>query len=152
MPGFGKGLAQWLGQTTGRKVVLAVEGMPVEIDSSQVILAPDDCHLRLNAQQQLVFDKSGLVNGILPSVDVMFESISQNITGNSVVGVLLTGMGKDGATGLKLLREMGATTIVQDEASSIVFGMPKEAIALGAAERVLPLSKIPEELVKLSQS
>lgn len=151
MPGFGEGLAHWLSQTTGRRVVVAVEKMLVEIDSSQVILAPDDCHLCLNSQQQLIFDKSGPVNGIVPSVDVMFKSIAHYNVGNSVVGVLLTGMGRDGAAGLKLLRDMGGTTLVQDEASCVVFGMPKEAVALGAAEKVLPLSKIPQELVKLSR-
>jgi two-component system chemotaxis response regulator CheB len=151
MPGFGKGLVQWLNQISERRVVLATEGMLVEVDSGLTILAPDDCHLCLDATQHLVFGKNGPVNGLASSVDVMFSSIASNLAGSSVVGVLLTGMGRDGATGLKQLRESGATTIVQDEASSVVFGMPKEAIALGAAQHVVPISKIPEMLIKLKE-
>lgn len=151
MPGFDTGLAQWLTQATNRKVVVAEENMAVEVDSGQIILAPGVFHLRINADQKLSFDRNGPVKGILPSVDTMFESIAQNIDCTGVVGVLLTGMGRDGAAGLKLLLDNGATTIVQDEVTSVVFGMPKEAIAIGAAQKVLPLLKIPEQLTKLHQ-
>jgi two-component system chemotaxis response regulator CheB len=81
------------------------------------------------------------VNRHRPSVDVLFDSAARQ-AGADAVGVLLTGMGKDGARGLLAMREAGAWTIAQDEASSTIFGMPREAIALGAAREVLPLDAI----------
>jgi two-component system chemotaxis response regulator CheB len=76
-----------------------------------------------------------------PSVDVLFSSVAE-AAGNRAIGVLLTGMGADGAQGMLKMRKAGARTIAQDEASCVVFGMPREAIAMGAAEQVLPLSAI----------
>lgn len=77
-----------------------------------------------------------------PSVDVMFCSVAE-VAGSNAMGVLLTGMGADGAKGLLNMKHAGARTIAQDEASCVVFGMPKEAIRLGAAEQVAPLNRIP---------
>lgn len=148
MPGFGDGLARWLNDTTGRKVISARPGMTLEPDSSMTFIAPDKCHLVVVAGNKLAFDYRGEVNGVLPSVDVMFDSVAE-IYGNSAIGVLLTGMGRDGAQGLARLYKMGAYTIVQDEATSVVFGMPKEAIALGAAWKVAPLDKIAAEISSL---
>lgn len=148
MPGFGEGLARWLNDTTGRRVVMAKAGMVIEVNSGITVIAPDHCHLVLKSGRQLAFDYRGPVNGVLPSVDVMFESVVE-VMGGSAVGIVLTGMGKDGAQGLKRMRQAGCYTIVQDEATSIVFGMPKEAIALGAARKVVGLEKIAGELVKL---
>jgi chemotaxis response regulator CheB len=84
-------------------------------------------------------------------VDVFFESLSDNWSGK-IVGVLLTGMGKDGAEGLRGLREKGHHTIAQDQASSAVFGMPKAAAELRAAKEILPLSRIPGRLMELVNS
>jgi len=81
------------------------------------------------------------VNRHRPSVDVMFDSVAQYAGGNAV-GVILTGMGGDGAKGLRRMKEAGAYTIVQDESPCVVFGMPKEAIKLGAADAVRPLGDI----------
>ena len=81
-------------------------------------------------------------------MDVMFESVAKYV-GNNAVGVIMTGMGADGARGLLTMRENGARTIAQDEETCVVFGMPKEAIGLGAAERVAPLEKIAEEIFRL---
>jgi two-component system chemotaxis response regulator CheB len=81
------------------------------------------------------------VNRHRPSVDVLFRSVAQQ-AGHNAIGVLLTGMGRDGAQGLKEMKEAGSPTIVQDEATSVVWGMPGEAVALGAAEEVLPLLRI----------
>ena len=83
-----------------------------------------------------------------PSVDVFFESVAAH-WGGDVTAVLLTGMGRDGATGLLSLRQKGAHTIAQDEASSAVYGMPKAAVALDAAVEVLSLDKIGERLLQL---
>jgi two-component system chemotaxis response regulator CheB len=90
-----------------------------------------------------------LVSRHRPSVDVLFRSVAQ-AAGASATGVLLTGMGDDGAAGLAEMHDAGAHTIAQDEATSVVFGMPKEAIALGAVDDVLPLSAISRRLVNPS--
>jgi two-component system chemotaxis response regulator CheB len=84
-----------------------------------------------------------------PSVDVLFSSVAE-AAGAQAVGVLLTGMGSDGAQGLFRMKRAGARTIVQDEASSVVFGMPREAIRLGAADRVLPLPRIASAILALA--
>ena len=84
-----------------------------------------------------------------PSVDVLFESLAADC-GSDVVACLLTGMGKDGAAGLLALRRAGAQTIAQDEATSVIYGMPREAVLLGAAERVLPLWEIGATLTRLT--
>ena len=82
-----------------------------------------------------------------PSVDVLFRSAARN-AGANAVGVIMTGMGDDGARGLLEMKQAGARTIAQDEATSVVFGMPKEAIARGAADRVVPLGRIARELLQ----
>jgi two-component system chemotaxis response regulator CheB len=91
------------------------------------------------------------VNRHKPSVDVLFRSVAQQ-AGRNAIGVILTGMGKDGATGLKEMREAGCPTIAQDEATSVVWGMPREAVALGAAAHVLGLNEIPARLQALADS
>ena len=90
-----------------------------------------------------------LVSRHRPSIDVLFRSVAQ-AAGASATGVILTGMGDDGAEGLAEMRQAGAGTIAQDEATSVVFGMPKEAIARGAAESVLPLHHIAPALLRLA--
>jgi two-component system chemotaxis response regulator CheB len=80
---------------------------------------------------------------------VLFDSVAK-YAGNNAIGVILTGMGSDGANGLLKMKESGAATIAQDEKSCVVFGMPKEAIKLGAAEKILGLSEIPETILALS--
>ena len=83
----------------------------------------------------------------IAGVDILFNSVAEQI-GQNAIGILLTGMGRDGAEGLLNMRNHGAHTICQDERTSIVFGMPKEAIAKGAANQVLPIGKISTELLK----
>ena len=90
-----------------------------------------------------------LVNRHRPSVDVLFRSVS-HIAGPRALGILMTGMGNDGAAGLLEMRLAGARTLAQDEASSVVFGMPKEAIRRGGAERVVPLSNVAREIMQLA--
>ena len=84
-----------------------------------------------------------------PSVDVLFRSVAQ-AAGHNSTGIIMTGMGDDGARGLKAMKEKGAATLAQDEASCVVFGMPKEAIKLGAVDIVTPLKKIPEVIMQRS--
>jgi two-component system chemotaxis response regulator CheB len=83
-----------------------------------------------------------------PSVEVLFQSVARS-AGNNAIGVILTGMGRDGANGLLEMRNAGAYTIAQDEKSCVVFGMPREAIQLGAAAKVAPLGQIPQIIVSL---
>jgi two-component system chemotaxis response regulator CheB len=91
-----------------------------------------------------------LVNRHKPSVDVLFRSVAR-FAGSNAVGVIMTGMGDDGARGLKEMNDAGAATIAQDEASCVVFGMPKEAIKLGAADRVMSLKQIPAALIEANK-
>ena len=113
------------------------------------LVAPGDFHMvvRKAGGRRFVNVKTGpRVCYQRPSVDVLFHSVAES-DGARAVGVLLTGMGGDGAQGLLRMRQAGAHTIAQDEASCVVFGMPREAIALGAAERVLSLHAIPEAIL-----
>lgn len=138
-PGFAEGLAVWLDESSGFPIKLAQDGEPV---ASRVgYLAPDGL--------QMTVVKPGIIRlrpprsgqQFCPSIDDMFASVAETY-GPSALGVILTGMGRDGAAGLCRLREAGALTIAQDAATSAVFGMPKEAIRLNAATHVLPLHGI----------
>ena len=118
----------------------------------QALIAPGGRHLLLKrngAQYHVDVVDGPLVNRHKPSVDVLFRSVAR-FAGSNALGVIMTGMGDDGARGLREMRDAGAATIAQDEASSVVFGMPKEAIKLGAADITLPLHDIPAALVAFS--
>jgi len=145
-PGFTAGLAHWLAQTTPLRVKVAEHGEPLE--PGTVYLAPDEYHLLVTRSGSVWLSTSPPVDGHRPSVTALFESVAEHY-GAGAIGVLLTGMGNDGARGLKAMHDVGAYTIVQDEATSIVFGMPKEAIALNAAREVLPLGQIAWRLADL---
>ncbi len=117
-------------------------------------IAPGDQHLLLvrdGARYVCRLDNGELVNRHKPSVDVLFRSVAQ-AAGRNAIGVILTGMGKDGAVGMKEMREAGSPTIAQDEATSVVWGMPGEAVAIGAAAEVLPLQHIARRIRELSES
>ena len=119
----------------------------------RVLIAPGGRHMQLHrsgAQYQVSVRDGPLVNRHKPSVDVLFKSVAQ-CAGANALGVLLTGMGEDGARGLREMRDAGARTAAQDEASSVVFGMSREAIRLGAAEAVLPLSQVSTWLMQQSR-
>ncbi len=144
-PGFVTGLAQWLNRESPFSAKVATN--EEFIKAGTVSLAPDNAHLEIGADKKVLLSNGPPVRGHRPSVDRLMESAARSY-GRQTVGVLLTGMGSDGAEGLKRIREAGGKTIVQDEASSLVFGMPKEAILRGAAEIVSPLEKIPEDIVQ----
>jgi two-component system chemotaxis response regulator CheB len=119
-----------------------------------VYIAPGDRHLLLvrdGARYVCKLDDGQPVNRHKPSVDVLFRSVAQQ-AGRNAIGVILTGMGKDGAEGLKEMREAGSPTIAQDEATSVVWGMPREAVAIGAAVQVMGLHEIPARLRALAES
>ncbi|MBI5162946.1 MAG: chemotaxis response regulator protein-glutamate methylesterase [Magnetospirillum sp.] len=124
----------------------AVDGDPVL--RGQALIAPGNHHLllcRSGARYYVSVNDGPLVSRHRPSVDVLFRSAA-HAAGTNALGIIMTGMGDDGAKGLLEMRQAGAATIAQDEESCVVFGMPKEAIALGAADRVVPLGVIPDEI------
>jgi two-component system chemotaxis response regulator CheB len=143
--GFARGFAHWLDSECALPVRLAESGHVPR--GGEVLVAPTDCQMVM-AGETLQLTDGPAVNCCRPSIDVFFTSLAECRAGETV-GVLLTGMGKDGAQGLALLREGGSFTIVQDEKSSVVFGMPKAAIALGAADEVLPLADIPAAISRI---
>ncbi len=138
-----------LNQLSGMEVREAVSGDTIR--SGLALLAPGNKHmvLRRSGAQYYVKVKDGpLVHHQRPSVDVLFNSVAK-YAGRNSVGAILTGMGKDGAKGLLNMKNAGAGTIAQNEKSCIVFGMPKEAIAIGAADYVLHLDSITKKIVSL---
>ncbi|MCA9627483.1 MAG: chemotaxis-specific protein-glutamate methyltransferase CheB [Myxococcales bacterium] len=136
---FAEGFTGWLGANIKIDARFARDGEPLARIAGTAILAPPNRHLILRSGS-LHFDDGPERHSCKPSVDVLFDSVARS-SPNSV-GCLLTGMGRDGATGLSAMKTAGALTIVQDEASCAVFGMPREAIRLGAATQVLPLAEI----------
>jgi two-component system chemotaxis response regulator CheB len=147
-PGFLSGLAEWLSQTTGFPCEVAKHGLyPV---GGHAYLAPDDFHMGIDAGGRIVLSKAEAEYGLRPAVAVLFRTVAETL-GSHAVGVLLTGMGKDGAQELKALKDRGALTIVQDKDSSVVHGMPGAAIALDAATYVLPPDGIATILASVMQ-
>jgi len=146
--GFAKGFAHWLDLESHIPVRLAETGDVPTVGTA--LVAPTDCQMILENGGVKIVDAPA-VNCCRPSIDVFFESLALRRGGDSV-GLLLTGMGRDGAHGLLQLKEHGALTIAQNEESCVVFGMPKAAIALNAADEVLPLDIIPETVIKIFQS
>lgn len=146
--GFSDDLAHWLQAKTGHRVHEAVDGQ--RLVKGEFFIAPGDRHLLVQASGVVRLDDGAAVGGFKPSCDLLLGSVAQNF-GVKAIGVVLTGMGRDGARGLKAIRAAGGHTIAQDEATSVVFGMPGEAVALGAAEKVLPLDEVGEQLVRWLQ-
>jgi len=144
---FAQGLATWLDHQTPLQVVLAQDGMRPQAGS--VFLAGGDNHLVLNQNGRLAHTRHPLNCGYRPSIDVFFESIDRFWRGD-LIGVLLTGMGRDGAAGLRRLRMHGYHTLAQDQATSAVYGMPKAAAELAAASEILSLTKIGPRLAALA--
>jgi len=144
---FAEAFSDWLGGQTGRIIEYAREWTPVESLAGRVVLAPPDRHL-LVRDGVLRLSDAPPRHSCRPSVDVLFESVATGY-GPSAAGCLLTGMGRDGAEGLLLMRGRGAVTFAQDEASCVVYGMPREAALLGAAAYVLPPARIAGRLVEL---
>ena len=137
--GFTSGLVEWLDRNSNVKVKEAEAND--QIQPGVVLIAPYDFHMIVVSGGRIRLNKALPVRGHRPSVTVLFSSVAKVYNANSI-GVVLTGMGEDGAAGLVEMRGNGSKTIVQDEESSVIFGMPKVAIEMGAAEEVLPIDKI----------
>lgn len=137
--GFLQGLVDWLDRECTFKVTIAANGMVPE--PGVIYFPPEQHHLEISATGKLSLSTGSHVSGHCPSVTVLFNSVARYYR-RSCVGVLLTGMGRDGAEGLLSIDEAGGLTIAQDEKTSVVFGMPKEAISLGAAQNILAIQDI----------
>jgi two-component system chemotaxis response regulator CheB len=144
---FGASFADWLDGQTGRRVRYAREGDPVSAADGEVLMAPPGVHLIVRSRRlRLTLEPER--HSCRPSVDILFESVAREY-GATGAACLLTGMGRDGAAGMLAVHRAGGFTIAQDEATSVVYGMPREAVLLGAAERVLPLDEIGPALASL---
>ncbi len=142
--GFLQGFVDWLAAECAVKITIAQTGQIPK--PGTVYFPPERHHLKIDIQGQLSLSNEPPVAGHCPSVTVLFRSVAAYYR-RSCVGVLLTGMGRDGADGMLAISQAGGMTIAQDEASCIVFGMPREAIALGAVQYTLPLNNIPPMLL-----
>jgi len=143
---FAPGMAVWMKDTTGLPVHIVREGEQPK--AGEVLLAATNEHLVVNSEQLLHYTPEPADYPYRPSVDVFFSSLVQHWPGEAI-GVLLTGMGRDGAKGLKSMREHGWHTIAQDEKTSAIYGMPKAAAQIGAASEILPLERIGQQLLRL---
>ncbi|MBW4491280.1 MAG: chemotaxis-specific protein-glutamate methyltransferase CheB [Trichocoleus desertorum ATA4-8-CV12] len=142
--GFLQGLVNWL-KTECRLNIKIAQAGEVPLPGT-VYFAPERVHLELDSQGKFYCAASALVDGHRPSVTVTFNSVAK-FYGKAAIATLLTGMGRDGADGMRAIAQAGGTTIAQDEKSSIVFGMPREAIALGVVQHVLPVTDIANFIV-----
>jgi two-component system chemotaxis response regulator CheB len=141
-PGFVESFAEWLGQSSGFPVHIAADG--AELLPGHAYVAPDDRHMGVHSGGRIALSTAPAENGLRPAVSFLFRSL-KTAMGPEVAAVLLTGMGRDGVDELKQLRQAGALTVAQDEKSSVVFGMPGQAVEAGAVSHVLP----PEDIAGL---
>ena len=148
---FTRSFASRLNNLSAASVSEATDGAPLE--AGKIYLAPGDFHLEVagTGTYRCRLSDAAKVNGHRPSVDVMFRSVLRAV-GSRTIGVILTGMGRDGAEGLLSLRQAGAETIGQDEQSCVVYGMPRVAFEIGAVSRQLSLERIGETLIRLANA
>ena len=144
---FDVALADWLDAQSPHRVGFAVDGERLLDRPPRVLLAPAGRHMSLS-QGRIRLDAGPERHSCRPSIDVLFESIAAEV-GSSAAAVLMTGMGRDGADGLLAIRRAGGHTIAQDEASSVVYGMPRAAAEIGAASSILPLEAIGPALARI---
>ena len=145
--GFLNGLADWLSQQTSQPVRIASHG--ASLRQAAIWLAPEDYHLQIDKHGGLVLSRELAYKGLRPSANYLFHSLAE-VYGSQAAGVILTGMGDDGADGLVALHAAGGLTIAQDEASCVVYGMPREAVSRQAIDQVLPLEQVAAALGQLA--
>lgn len=148
MPKFiNQSLEQSLSRITRMEVKIAENGEGLE--NGRLYIAPSEQHLRLLDNRQIHLSDGEKVNYVCPSADVTLRSL-KNQPGLKLIGVILTGMGRDGADGIVHIKRLNGITIAQDEATSVIFGMPKEAISTGCVDWILPPSDIRTKIIELS--
>ncbi len=144
--GFGKGLVDWLQSECALPLHIGTQDQ--RIYPGEVYFAPDDHHMVLHRRGILGLTRTPQVSFVRPSATVLFESVAANYA-NQALGVILTGMGNDGASGLKDIRDAGGTTFAQDQATCVVYGMPKAAVELNAVDYVLSLPTIAGQILRI---
>ena len=137
--GFVKGFTDWLSISSAIEVKVAEHDEILR--QGVAYIAPDNLHMGITKGLRIQLKNTPQINGLKPAVDHLFHTVSETVN-NNAIGILLTGMGKDGAFELKNMKDNGAITIIQDKESSVVFGMPGEALRIGGANHVLPIDKI----------
>lgn len=143
-PGFTNSLANRLNDTSQLEVCEAKEGDLLQCGKAYV--APGGFHMILHSRTIIGLNQSPPVHSVRPAVDVTFESVAA-FYGSQIVGVILTGMGYDGSKGASLVKKLGGQTIAQDEASCVVYGMPRVVVEMGKADKILPVQDIAHEIV-----
>jgi two-component system chemotaxis response regulator CheB len=143
--GFTNSFAKRLNRLCSFEVKEAEDGDT--INQRQALIAPGGYHMTVTRDRRVQLDCGPTEHGVRPAVDPMMRTAAA-VYGSETIGVILTGMGRDGASGMKAIKEKGGRTIAQDEATCTVFGMPKMAIQEGSVDRILPLSKIPEQILR----
>jgi two-component system chemotaxis response regulator CheB len=147
-PGFTPGFAEWLALSSALPVHIARQGE--SLLPGHVYIAPDGSHLLIDPGGRIALGTAPPENGMRPAVSALFRSVT-DVYGKMVIGILLTGMGRDGVQELLLMKQKGAITIAQDQASSVIYGMPGEAVSLGAATFVLSPDRIVTMLEQLAK-
>lgn len=145
--GFSRGFVDWLNRTSNLQVCIAEENEPIL--SGKVYLAPSGSQMILRPGGRISYTKDAGEFGLCPSISHLFLSAAR-VYGAKALAVLLTGMGRDGVAEMKILRDMGAVTIAQDKESSVVYGMPGEAVRIGAVTHILSPDRIVKEIVRLT--
>jgi two-component system, chemotaxis family, protein-glutamate methylesterase/glutaminase len=145
--GFVEGLAEWLKANSTLDIRIAKAGDILE--AGEVLFAPDDYQIRIDAERRIVLIKDVTNSGRhIPSIDVMMESVAE-VFGKEAIGIIMTGMGRDGVEGIKAIKKAGGSTIAQDEKTSAIFGMNREAIEAGCIDRIVALERIANEIVSI---
>lgn len=146
-PGMDYRIANSLAAVSAMPVSLAEDGGYLR--KGHIYLAPGGFHLKLEGNSRMILEEGQRVNFVQPSVDVAMKSLLKPLKRERIIGVILTGMGRDGAEGIRHVKEIGGVAIAQDQESSAIYGMPKAALETGAVDFVLPPDKINRKLVKL---
>lgn len=149
-PGMDYKIAKGLEAVASMPVSLAEDG--AYLRSGHIYFAPGGFHLKLKGNSQIILEKGERINFVLPSADVTMMSLNRPLKQKKIIGIILTGMGKDGAEGIRHIKSLGGSTIAQDQESSAIYGMPKAAVDTGSVDYVMPLKKIGAKLVKLLNS
>lgn len=148
-PGMDRLIARGLAGVSSMPVALATDGDPLE--RGRIYISPGGVHLALDGNRRIVLQEGERVNYVQPSADVAMKSLRKS-KHSRIIGVILTGMGKDGAEGIRHIKAIGGTTIAQNQETSAIFGMPKAAAQTGAVDFVLPKEKIWKKLSTLLKS
>ena len=146
-PGMDYKIARSLAAVASMPVTLAENGEYLR--SGHIYLAPGGFHLKLEGNSRIILEEGARINFVQPSVDVAMKSLHKPLKKRRIIGVIMTGMGKDGAEGIRHVKALGGTTIAQDQNTSSIYGMPKAAFETGAVDFKYPPKKIGQKLIEL---